>query len=106
MKCAVFLVVISTALVAVANPSHSIISALLLRQSGRGLYVRSGVDVSGIDKACQPSCTDVITTLNVSPSFDLRAFLVRVPGLTAELFVVFFFPLSVLQHRGVLVPAR
>jgi hypothetical protein len=100
MKCAIFLAVVSsTALVANANPTHSIISALLRRQGGPGLHAReSGVDVAGIATACQPSCTDVVTTLNVGPSFDLQASSVRVPRLTAD-YLWYFFPLSLAASR-------
>jgi hypothetical protein len=67
----VFLAVIATALVAVANPSHSDIAALLHRQSGSDLHARSGINPSSISTQCQPDCTTIINKLDVRRRFSL-----------------------------------
>lgn len=58
-------VVVATALVAVAKPSHSNIAALLLRHSSSGLHARSGIDPSSITTPCRPVCTTIIEKLDV-----------------------------------------
>ena len=66
----VFLAVLATALVAVANASHSDIAALLRRESGSDLHARTGVNPSSISTQCQPDCTSIINKLDVRRRFS------------------------------------
>lgn len=71
MKVTVSLaVVVASALVVSAEPSHSFIAAVLSRH-GQDLQARAGVDPSTIVSSCQSSCTSIVNTLDVrSISFE------------------------------------
>ncbi|KAI0299987.1 hypothetical protein B0F90DRAFT_1668482 [Multifurca ochricompacta] len=64
MKIALVLAVIAAPLVAVAEPSDSVLAGVLLRQLGSGLHARSGIDPSTISKECQSPCSPIIKTLD------------------------------------------